>query len=94
MEVILDASQMEKRKMAHTYLAEQLEFPEYYGHNLDALYDCLSDMTDLKVKFINIPSEPKVEADGTIKKNYFDKVLRVFKDVAEDYENLEIIDSF
>ena len=27
---------------AHAYLKQELELPEYYGMNLDALYDCLS----------------------------------------------------
>ena len=31
---------------AHEYIAKKLGFPEYYGKNLDALYDCLTDITD------------------------------------------------
>ena len=30
----------------HDFLASQLEFPEYYGRNLDALYDRLQEVTD------------------------------------------------
>lgn len=26
-------------------IAEALEFPDWYGHNLDALYDCLTDLS-------------------------------------------------
>ena len=29
---------------AHEYLARELGFPAYYGHNLDALSDCLGDI--------------------------------------------------
>ena len=28
---------------AHPYLAQVLELPDYYGKNLDALYDCLTE---------------------------------------------------
>ncbi len=28
----------------HAALAEALSFPAWYGHNLDALYDCLTDL--------------------------------------------------
>ena len=28
----------------HEYLARELAFPDYYGCNLDALYDCLGDI--------------------------------------------------
>ena len=30
----------------HRLLAEQLDFPDWYGGNLDALYDCLTDLTE------------------------------------------------
>ena len=30
----------------HRILAEALSFPSYYGRNLDALHDCLTDITD------------------------------------------------
>ena len=28
----------------HDYLKEALNFPDYYGKNLDALYDCLCEI--------------------------------------------------
>lgn len=28
----------------HAYLKKELDLPEYYGENLDALYDCLTEM--------------------------------------------------
>ena len=27
-------------------IAEALEFPDWFGHNLDALWDCLTDLTE------------------------------------------------
>lgn len=34
---------------SHPYLKETLQLPEYYGENLDALYDCLCDMGDTEI---------------------------------------------
>lgn len=42
MRVILNGRLIEKE--GHKYLKEILDFPEYYGENLDALYDCLTDI--------------------------------------------------
>ena len=41
----LDCTQMTDREMAHDYLAQALSFPEWYGRNLDALYDLLTGYT-------------------------------------------------
>jgi RNAse (barnase) inhibitor barstar len=30
----------------HTSIAAALSFPDYYGRNLDALWDCLTDLTE------------------------------------------------
>ena len=30
-------------------LARELDFPDWYGHNLDALMDCLTDLDDTTI---------------------------------------------
>lgn len=40
---ILDGDKITDRKILHNTLAESLDFPDWYGRNLDALYDCLTD---------------------------------------------------
>lgn len=32
------------KKDGHDYLMEALDLPDYYGKNLDALYDCLTEI--------------------------------------------------
>lgn len=41
-EIILDGSKMTSKETAHKYIKEGMSFPEYYGENLDALWDLLS----------------------------------------------------
>lgn len=41
--VILDGEKMISRREAHDHLVERLALPEYYGRNLDALYDLLTE---------------------------------------------------
>lgn len=33
------------KENGHDYLADALGLPEYYGKNLDALYDCLTEIS-------------------------------------------------
>ena len=51
-EVIFDSEHIENMDQLHTELARCLDFPDHYGQNLDALYDCLSGEIELPVKLI------------------------------------------
>lgn len=42
--IILNGDKLETKGEMHEYLAKMLHLPDYYGHNLDALYDCLTDI--------------------------------------------------
>ena len=46
MAITLDGRAMTDRPAAHSHLADRLELPTYYGRNLDALYDVLSEIGD------------------------------------------------
>ena len=82
MKVMLDAMRLQSKEEAHKYLREALNFPEYYGGNLDALHDCLTELDDVVIEFVN--------ADK-VSGGYFAKVMNVFKDSAEDNQGLKIL---
>jgi len=72
MRIVLDAAKMTDKEASHAYLKEVLELPEYYGHNLDALHDCLEEMTD-----VEIIVENKKNAG-----NYYKYVARVLQELS------------
>lgn len=54
MEIILNGEKLKEKEEAHEYLKEMLKLPEYYGRNLDALSDCLTDCgKELKITILN-----------------------------------------
>ena len=65
-----------KRK-GHDYLKEVLNFPDYYGKNLDALYDCLCEI-GVETEIILINSDC-VSSD----------MIETFEDAASENENLK-----
>ncbi len=67
--ITLDGNILADAAKVHDYLMEILEFPEYYGKNLDALHDCLTDLEDVEITI----TSPKEE--GAI----FQRIVRVFR---------------
>ena len=85
MPVILDAAQMNCRKEAHAYLAQQLTFPPYYGSNLDALYDCLTDCEPPR----RLVLQNQAAMSGSL---FGRRLLRVLTDAAQnDPYHLELV---
>lgn len=76
MEYTIDALNLRRKKEAHDYLAEVFNFPDYYGKNLDALYDCLSEMKIKKITVLN-------SDEG---KYYYHSVLEVIEDLGVEIE--------
>jgi ribonuclease inhibitor len=77
--VILDGAQMATKEAAHAHLKEQFDFPDYYGNNLDALWDLLSSWSDpLAVRLIN--SEVLYQSLGP----YGVQLISVFTDALQE----------
>lgn len=54
---ILDGKYISDKKTLHDTLAADLQFPDWYGRNLDALYDCLTDMQEeARIQILNAVS--------------------------------------
>ena len=54
MTVELDGRLMFDKVSTHAYLQQQLALPAYYGRNLDALYDCLTELPPTEIYMENL----------------------------------------
>lgn len=76
--IILDGAKMTEKAAAHEHIAEALAFPEWYGNNLDALWDLLSEGNEREIELIN--SAALLNALGS----YGCRLLQCFFDAAAD----------
>lgn len=44
--ITIDCKNITDKEAFHRVLADAFCFPDWYGHNLDALYDCLTDLEE------------------------------------------------
>ena len=85
-ELTLDLTCFEEKISLHSYLKEALQFPFYYGANLDALHDELaSEMVPTRIT-VRYAASPKGQME-----NYQPRLLRVFRDTAEENYHLEFV---
>ena len=85
MRVVLDGGSVGSRETLHQALAALLRLPDWYGGNLDALHDCLTDLHE--------PTELIVHGTSALdellgrRANAFRRVL---DDSAEENPNLTV----
>ena len=75
----LDGTCMQERTAAHDYLQKMLGFPEWYGKNLDALYDLLTEQTTETLLFVG--NADAADAD----------IMQTLTDAMEDNPLLTVI---
>lgn len=97
--VELDFSQCYSKDAVHDYLIKKFDFPQYYGRNLDALFDVLGDVSeDMEIVFFEDEEgscgEWVVDSDGIAQSDelvrYLKNVRRVIEDAAEENSCLHL----
>ena len=83
-EYFINFSTVNDRASLHAKLKACLGLPDWYGANLDALYDCL---TDLGPCVISLAGLRWLEPLGA----YGKKLLQVFRDAEADSGNLTVV---
>ena len=80
-EITINCAEVGSLAEMHDILARELNFPEWYGRNLDALHDCLTALCgETRITFLHFPTLPFRSAG----------LLNVLRDSENENNNLEI----
>ena len=84
--ISLDGNLFKDVAITHKILKEKLELPDYYGENLDALWDCLTGEIELSVciKWSNYKASCHYLGE------YAEKLRNVSEDAATERDNFSL----
>lgn len=71
----------------HSEIKEKLELPEWYGNNLDALWDMLIGYIETPVS-ITVIFKPETKSAENLKENVL-KIIETFKEASEEDEKIK-----
>ena len=85
MNVIVDGALILNREMLHDTLATGLCLPPWYGRNLDALYDCLTDVREETVVILRDRTALEEHLGG-----YGCSFLRLLEEVSRENPHIRL----
>ena len=90
--IILDGEKINSINEFHLFFKKELEFPDYYGMNLNAFWDCLTEGFEIttKIVWVNIEDSKKKLGEDCVNAvlDIFEKGKEYMKSYSEkfDYE--------
>ncbi|WP_189057210.1 barstar family protein [Longimycelium tulufanense] len=87
---VVDGAETRDKAAALDAIGRALSFPAWYGHNLDALYDCLTDLSWLPAgEHVLVWSRHRELA--THDRDVYEAVMGVLADAAETNQRLTVV---
>ncbi len=86
----IDFTEVKNYVEMHTIIRDSLDFPDYYGGNWDAFWDCLTDMTELCPLCIEIIGLEVIERKFGERAEKMLSILKKFKHWCADRFSDEI----
>ena len=85
--VVIDFSLCKYQMDLHNEIREKLELPEWYGNNLDALWDMLTGFIETPIE-INVIFKPENKTAENLKESVL-KIIETFKEASEEDEEIK-----
>ncbi len=78
----LDFSNVTTHREFHFLIWEELDFPDYYGCNWDALWDCIRDM-------IGDPIHIEIKGFDNIERRFGTEYTKIFLEILRDTKHFD-----
>lgn len=86
MDFTIDLSSVQNKSELHDLLSATFNFPDYYGRNLDALYDLITEPHE----FWNVTFENTASAEVFFDETFLEALKQTFADAEIESENLKV----
>lgn len=83
MDIILDGREFRDRKTGHEYIKEKFSLADYYGMNLDALWDSLSQTAE-EFRIVIVNQDELIKSLG----DYGLEIIKIFEELDEEADNI------
>ncbi len=87
-QITIDFSNCNNWVEAHELIKKELELPEFYGCNLDALWDAVTGLMYVPVN-IKIIFKPETVAAEKLA-DEIEKIIQVFQEAEEEYNQIRL----
>lgn len=82
--VKIDCKKIKTKEALHSIIARKMDFDKYYGNNLDALWDELTQLKEFRISLIN-SKYLKINLG-----EYGQKILELFEDLQKENDAYKI----
>ena len=86
--IVIDFSKCKYSMDLHNEIRKKLELPEWYGNNLDALWDMLTGFIETPIE-VTVIYKPENKMAENLKESVL-KVIETFKEASEEDEEIKI----
>ena len=86
--IVIDFSKCKYPMDLHNEIREKLDLPEWYGNNLDSLWDMLTGFIETPIE-VTVIYKPENKMAENLKESVL-KVIETFKEASEEDEEIKI----
>ncbi|WJG07962.1 barstar family protein [Aliiglaciecola sp. LCG003] len=83
--IIIDGKDFKNEQEFHKLIKIKMDFPDYYGENLDALWDCLTSEIEqpISITWVNFKDSLELLGDDAV------NIASTFEDASSELPNFE-----